>query len=166
MDDLAKIYQAYFHDVYLMYITAYDTVLGSLSDTNVILVSGVKEVYYEKRDGREAELIWSTYERQTDPLESFITLPRLFLNYYLLLAFAAAAILSTAALIARWRGWLFLQGIFLRLMFLPLCYFSAHFFIMFDSAVTYTAQRDFLFIWATAAMLYIASLCVLALRRR
>lgn len=111
--------------------------------------------------GEENQLIWSK-EGWEPPEGGVSTLPRLTLNYYLLIAGGAALLLGICWLIFRKaKAGPVLAGAF----FLPVSYMAAHFLIKGSNSATCTLPRDLLFIALTALALYGVCLGVLSIAR-
>lgn len=152
-----------------LYIYAYDTLYDTLCGKKTMVTISqrqwpegvpVTRVYYQQNDGSENVLVWGpeTGERQ-------ITLPRLVLGYYLLMAAGAALVLAIAWLCMR-RRFPRAGRVLARLCFAPACYIAAHVCVLAFHTVSYSAQRDCIFIWCIWAALYAACLSALRLMRR
>lgn len=94
----------------------------------------VEVVYYSSASGFPDRLV---YGQPLHGEEGRITLPRLALNYYLLLAGGLLLVLGAMALIRRRSpGWR-------RLALVPLAYILSHFLVLGGSSSTYAILRDF-----------------------
>ena len=91
-------------------------------------------------------------------------LPRLFLNYFMLLAAALAALLALLWFVFRKRR---AGGVFMRLFLAPCAYLLGHLFIMGFSAESFFPLRDLAFICVEAAAVFaLLELCASALSAR
>lgn len=150
-----------------LYVYSYDTLYDTTIGKKAMITMGswpdtppVTRVYYQQNNGQENVLVWGpeTGERQ-------ISLPRLALGYYLLLAAAAALALMVAWLFAR-RRFPRTGRVLAKLFCAPVCYVAAHISILQLDTITYSMQRDCVFIWCMWALLYAACLCALRLRKK
>lgn len=108
-------------------------------------------IYYVQNNGQEDVLI---YGEGTDG--GTVTLPRLVLGYYLLLAIGVFLVLVVVLLLVRKqpraRRWV------VRGLLLPVCYVAGHLIVMGPATLSYTATRDFILIVAIGALLYCGAL--------
>ncbi len=118
---------------------------------SVTIQKGVDEeisVYYTSNDGREDVCVYG------EPITSggVVTLPRLVLRYYFLLA-----VMGVIALLI---VWLFVRrkakgkAVIETILFYPISYCIAHVIIAGHRPSSYAAQRDFLFIVFTSILIY------------
>ena len=121
------------------------------SAQSVTLQKGVDEeisVYYTSNDGHEDVCIYG------EPLTSggVITLPRLVLRYYFLLAVMSAIVLFIVWLFVRRKA----KGkaVIETILFYPISYCIAHVIIAGHRPSTYAAQRDFMFIVFLSILIY------------
>lgn len=118
----------------------------------------VSSVYYYQTDGSADMLI---YGRNQVPNGGVITLPRLVLGYYLMVALISCILFALLLLIfyrnKKARYWL------VRIVAVPASYIIGHFCIRGSHSSTYTALRDFIAILAIGVPLYIVFLLALAL---
>lgn len=155
----------------ILYLYAYDTLYDTLTGKSVTAIfhpdmqpemQRITQVYYQQPDGQENILLWG---EETD--ERQITLPRLYLGYYFTLAVVLALVLGVVFLLALLRqkrtGRSKAAAIIKRLFLAPVCYIAAHLAILQFNSASYSAQRDFLFVWCLWALLYAACLCALSL---
>ena len=139
--------------------TDMDALTGSGQTVAVFSLDDISAVYYCV-PGEENQLIWS--KEGWEPEGGVFTLPRLTLNYYLLIAGGAAILLGVCWLVFRkTKAGPVLAGAF----FLPVSYIAAHFLIKGPNSATYTLSRDLLFLILTALALYGACLAVLSMAR-
>lgn len=93
----------------------------------------VEAVYYSSASGFPDRMI---YGQPLNGEEGRITLPRLALNYYLLLAVGLLLVLGAMALVRRRSsGWR-------RLALVPLAYILSHYLVLGGSSSTYAILRD------------------------
>lgn len=152
------------------FIEAWDTVLDSRlhwrGTQSVTIVPASEEdfhIYYAQNiSGSEADVLLYGKGLNTD--YGVVTLPRLALGYYLILAALLAVILALALLIFRkkraTRIWLE------RILLLPVSYMLGHLCIKGFSTMSYSMQRDFSLITLVGLLIYGALLCVLSLYQR
>lgn len=104
-------------------------------------------IYYVQNNGQADVLI---YGEGTDG--GTVTLPRLVLGYYLLVAIVVFLVLLVVLLVVRKqpraRRWV------VRGLLLPVCYVAGHLIVMGPATLSYTATRDFILIVAIGALLY------------
>lgn len=110
-------------------------------------------IYYVQNNGQEDVLI---YGQGMDG--GTMTLPRLVLGYYLLLAIGVCLLLFLLLLVVRKqpraRRWV------ARGLPLPVCYVAGHLIVMGPATHSYTATRDFILIVAIGTLLYCMTLLV------
>lgn len=118
------------------------------------------QIYYAQNDGSEDVLI---YGQGADPDEGTVTLPRLILLPYFMVALLcfAGLLAVRAALRGREAVTLWLD----RLLPLPAAYMLAHLFTKGFSFKTYSPQRDLCFIVLAAMLLYCGTLAVISFYR-
>lgn len=115
-------------------------------------------VMYSPNDGNEAVRLYG------DMLNSgMITMPRLVLNYYLIIGLAVFAALGIAWLLLykkpnarKWVG---------RIALYPLSYIVSHFIVVGAEAVSYSALRDFYLIVFISILLYASALLLINVLR-
>lgn len=78
-------------------------------------------------------------------------LPRLTLNYYMMIAAALAALSGILWLVWHRKKW---SWVVRQIFFAPLSYILAHLFVMGFRSISFSITRDFRFILLTAAALY------------
>lgn len=120
----------------------------------------VASVYYYQTDGSEDILI---YGKDINPGGGIITLPRLFLSYYSLIAIVLATICGSIMLLFR-RNREVIKFI-MKLFFLPVSYLLGQLIIKGFTTSSYTATRDFYAILLIMIPLYIAFLAAVNLIR-
>lgn len=126
-------------------VSLYDTVWSKFFDSDkekTVTVNPdgkeVKTIYYVSNGEQEDKVIYGT-----DPVTNggVLTLPRLFLNYYLLLAVFATLILLMFYLILRKKEKV--KAIITKTLFAPVSYILSHIMITGWDATSYSASRDF-----------------------
>ncbi len=136
-----------------MYIDPFkDFILNPNGET----VSGV---YFSSNDGSEDILI---YGKDPNPGGKRITLPRLFLSYYALLAAFLAAIAGTAMFF--FRNHQRIKSIIYKFFALPAAYLLGHLCIKGSSFLSYSASRDFFAILLAMLPIYCIMLMIEKLR--
>ncbi len=137
-------------------ISLYHTVWNRLFDTTrkqIITVNpdgeAVKTIYYVSNGGQEDKVIYGQ-----NPIEhgGVITLPRLFLNYYLLIAAFTALVLTVLLLIFRKRQKS--KAVIAAILFVPVSYLVSHLLITGFDATSYSATRDFYLILLLVIPIY------------
>lgn len=107
------------------------------------------QVYYAQNDGSEDVLIYGSYKNTN---EGTVTLPRLILMLYFLLALFVFVVLIALRFLLRKKEtvtiWID------RVILFPLAYIMAHFCTKGISFETYSSQRDFCIIIFVAILLY------------
>ncbi len=132
-----------------IWTTAWSRIFPGSTNTITIPVSGPDAlIYYVQGNGAEDVCIWG----QTDHASGTITLPRLVLGYYLLLAAAMLIACLTVRPLLRRRfpaaaAWLRHPAL------LSGCYIAAHLFVCGFQTISYSAARDFLLIILIAILL-------------
>ncbi len=121
------------------------------SAQSVTIQKGVDEeisVYYTSNDGHEDVCIYG------EPITSggVVTLPRLVLGYYFVLAVVCAAVLLVIWFFVRrkTKG----KAVIETILFYPISYCIAHIIIAGHRPSSYAAQRDFLFIVFVSILIY------------
>lgn len=121
------------------------------SAQSVTIQKGVDEeisVYYTSNDGHEDVCIYG------EPITSggVVTLPRLVLGYYFVLAVVCAAVLLVIWFLVRrkTKG----KAVIETILFYPISYCIAHIIIAGHRPSIYAAQRDFLFIVFVSILIY------------
>lgn len=148
---------------YVYHITAWNSVLNRIfnkSKTGNIILNpngeNVAAVYYCQADGNEDILI---YGKDLYPNGGIVTLPRLFLTHYALIAAAFALICALIMIIMRRSKKVF--SFATKIFFLPVSYLISHLALKGFTASSFTATRDFFAILLVTIPLYIASLSLL-----
>ncbi len=146
-------------------ISAYTTLLDRLNPpcvrfytATIIEPSSKFSVYYAQNQSQSGTLAEDVliYGEDLMPGGGMITLPRLTLGYYALIAAALFGLLVLAALLfRRAKRWL------IRLSLLPLSYIIGHLCIKGLSATTYTLQRDLALILLVALLVFTGAALVL-----
>ena len=120
-------------------------------EQSVTIQKGADEeisVYYTSNDGREDVCVYG------EPITSggVITLPRLVLRYYFLLAVMSVIVLFIVWLFVRRKA----KGkaVIETILFYPISYCIAHVIIAGHRPSSYAAQRDFLFIVFASILIY------------
>jgi hypothetical protein len=121
----------------------------------------VISVYYYHTNESEDILM---YGKDINPSGGVVTLPRLFLTYYSLMAIAFAAICGLIMLILRRNKNVF--DIMLKIFLLPVSYLLGQLIIKGFATSSYTAIRDFFAILLVMIPLYIAFLTAINLIRQ
>lgn len=132
------------------------------SNTNNTILNpkgeSVASVYYYQTDESDDILM---YGHDTNPGGGVVTLPRLFLTYYSLIAIVFASICGLIMIIVHRSKTVY--NIFLNILFLPISYLLGHLIIKGFASSSYTATRDFYAILLVMIPLYIAFLMILYL---
>lgn len=131
-------------------------------EQSVTILKGADEeisVYYTSNDGREDVCVYG------EPITSggVITLPRLVLRYYFLLAVMSVIVLFIVWLFVRRKA----KGkaVIETILFYPISYCIAHVIIAGHRPSSYAAQRDFLFIVFASILIYGGVLLVRSIYR-
>lgn len=153
---------------YIYHITTWNSIwnrsIKKSNINNVILNPDgehVVSVYYYQADGSEDILI---YGKDINPSGGVITLPRLFLSYYLLIAVGFAVICGLIMLISHRNKKVF--DFSTKVFFLPVSYILGHLIIKGFTASSYNATRDLYAIILVMMPLYIAILAAANLIRQ
>ena len=135
-------------------IIAWDSVWNQWfkkSEPQVVVLNpdgnNVERVYYYQANGEEDVLIYGQHSSG-----GVITLPRLVLKYYLVLAFVGAIICGLCTLLTRKNKKV--RKVMINIMFIPVAYIVASFCIMINRPVTYFAAHDFFLIILLAMPIY------------
>lgn len=139
------------------------TIRKSNVNTTILNPNGenVVSVYYYQTDGSEDKLV---YGKDITPNGGVITLPRLFLSSYALMAIGFSAVCGIIMLLFRRNKRVL--GVSLKIFFLPICYLVSHLMIKGFSTSSYTATRDFFAILLLMIPLYIAVITAVNLTRQ
>ena len=155
-------------DGIVYYINTWDSIWNrniiKKSVNNIVLNPEGEEVaavYYYNADGSEDILI---YGKDINPSGGVITLPRLFLSYYLLIAVGFAVICGLIMLISHRNKKVF--DFSTKVFFLPVSYILGHLIIKGFTASSYNATRDLYAIILVMMPLYIAILAAANLIRQ
>lgn len=108
-------------------------------------------IYYMQNNGREDILI---YGPGVEGVQHQITLPRLFLNYYVLIAAVFFIVIGIVYLVMRIRHkhYLWVE----RVLLAPSSYLLAHILIMRGSGLTYQPLKDLTLIILTGIFIYLS----------
>lgn len=143
---------------YVYHITTWNSIWNrniKKSNTNNTILNpngeNVVSVYYYQTDGSEDILM---YGNDINPDGGIITLPRLFLSYYALIAIVFATTFGLIMLIL-YRNKKVLNFT-MKVFFLPVSYLLGHLIIKGFTTSSYTATRDFYAILLVMIPLYIA----------
>ena len=137
-------------------ISVYNTVWSELFDTmqrQVITVNPngeeVNTIYYVTNGGQEDKVIYGD-----NPITNggVMTLPRLFLNYYIAVAFLIAVVLTLLLLLFRKKQKI--KTIIVEILFAPISYIVSHIMITGFNATSYSATRDFYLILLLVIPIY------------
>ena len=137
-------------------ISVYNTVWSELFDTmqrQVITVNPNREevntIYYVTNGGQEDKVIYGD-----NPITNggVMTLPRLFLNYYIAVAFLIAVVLTLLLLLFRKKQKI--RTIIVEILFAPISYIVSHIMITGFNATSYSATRDFYLILLLVIPIY------------
>jgi hypothetical protein len=152
---------------YVYHITTWDSIWNrniEISRTNNTILNpndeNVAAVYYYLTDGSEDILI---YGKDNNPGGGIVTLPRLFLSYYSLIAMILAAICGL--IMALFRSNIKVINLTMKILFLPVSYLLGQLIIKGFTTSSYTATRDFYAILLIGFPLYIAFLAAVHLIR-
>ncbi len=153
---------------YVYHITTWNSIWNrniKKSNTNNTILNpndeNVVSVYYYHTDGSEDILM---YGKDINPTGGIVTLPRLFLSYYVLIAIVFAATCGLIMLIL-YRNKKVLSFT-MKVFFLPVSYLLGHLIIKGITTSSYTATRDFYAILLVMIPLYIAFLMAVNLIRQ
>lgn len=141
--------------------TIWDRSFADRGEQNMIIDPGSQadlRIYYVQNNGEEDVLI---YGRSPDENAGVVTLPRLILTQYFILALFALIVLSAVRFFARRREgfkvWLD------RILPFPVSYMAAHLCTKGLSFQSCSAQRDFGVMILITVLLYCAALCGISL---
>lgn len=130
---------------YVYHITAWDSIWNRNTNkahgTYAVLNPNserVESVYYYLTDGSDDILI---YGKNQNPGGGVITLPRLFLAYYLLVALILAIICGVIMILFGYNKKV--MNVTTKVLFLPISYITGHFLIKGFPTSSYTPTRDF-----------------------
>jgi hypothetical protein len=150
---------------YVYHITTWDNIWNQKikeSHTRNIILNANNEnvvaVYYYQTNHEDDILI---YGKDIIPNGGVVTLPRLFLVYYLTIALASIAFCVLLMILFRRNEKLF--NLAKKLLFLPVAYLIGHLIIKGFNTVSYSATRDFYAILLITIPLYIAFLIAINL---
>lgn len=153
---------------YVYHITTWNSIWNrnikkSNANNTILNPNGenVVSVYYYQTDGSEDILM---YGKNINPGGGIITLPRLFLSYYSLIAIIFATIGGLIMLILHRNKKVF--NFTIILFFLPVSYLLGHLIIKGFTTSSYTATRDFYAILLVMIPMYIAFLTAVNLIRK
>jgi len=145
---------------YVYHITTWNSIWNRIikkSNTNNTILNpndeNVVSVYYYHTDGSEDILM---YGKDINPNGGIVTLPRLFLSYYALIAIVFAATCGLIMLILNRNKKVL--NFTMKVFFLPVSYLLGHLIIKGFTTSSYTATRDFYAILLVVIPLYIAFL--------
>lgn len=143
---------------YVYHITTWNSIWNrniKKSNTNNTILNpngeNVVSVYYYQTDGSEDILM---YGKDINPNGGIITLPRLFLSYYSLIAIVFATTCGLIMLILYHNKKVL--NFTMKVFFLPVSYLLGHLIIKGFTTSSYTATRDFYAILLVMIPLYIA----------
>ncbi len=153
---------------YVYHITTWDSIWNrnikkSNANNTILNPNGenVVSVYYYHTDGSQDILM---YGKDINPNGGIVTLPRLFLSYYALIAIVFAATCGLIMLIL-YRNKKVLNFT-MKVFFLPVSYLLGHLIIKGFTTSSYAATRDFYAILLVMIPLYIAFLMAVNLIRQ
>ena len=136
--------------------TTWDLYLSDRGRQNMVIPSGKEteiQIYYAQNNGSEDVLIHGSDEHAR---ENGVTLPRLILMPYFILAVLVLAILAMIRLLLRNKPAAVARTD--RMILLPVSYIAAHLCIKGIRFTTYSSQRDVCMILLAAMLLYFAML--------
>lgn len=153
---------------YVYHITTWNSIwnrsIKTSNENNTILNpngENVFSVYYYQTNGSEDILM---YGKDINPSGGVVTLPRLFLTYYSLIAIVFATICGLIMLILHRNKKLL--NIMLKFIFLPVSYLLGQLIIKGFTTSSYTAIRDFYAILLVMIPIYIAFISAINLIRQ
>ncbi|SHJ73410.1 Putative zinc-finger [Hathewaya proteolytica DSM 3090] len=111
------------------------------------------QIFYAQNDGSEDVLIYGVNENAG---ENTVTLPRLILMPYFILAFLAFVVLAMARFLLKNKSVIIVW--IDRTILFPISYMAAHLCIKGIDFTTYSSQRDFCIIMLVAIVFYFAML--------
>lgn len=151
--DIEKYYE---NNGYVYDITTWESIwsrnFGRNDVTSMVLNAGgenVASVYYYHTDGSLNTLI---YGRDQNPGGGIMSLPRLALAYYLIIAIGVMAI--CVMVIGMFRKNKSVKNIIIKIMFLPISYILGHIIIKGFTTYSYFMERDFLAIILVMSGIY------------
>lgn len=137
-------------------ISLYNTIWNKLFDTmqkQLITVNPngeeVNTIYYVSNGGQEDKVI---YGENLIADGGVMTLPRLFLNYYIAIVIFIAFVLTVLLLLFRKKQKI--KKIIVEILFAPISYIVSHIMITGFNATSYSATRDFYLILLLSIPLY------------
>lgn len=150
---------------YIYHITTWDNIwnqrINVSRGNNTVLNTNdenVVAVYYYQTNHEDDILI---YGKDIVPNGGVVTLPRLFLVYYLIIAIASIAFCVLMMILFRRNEKVF--SLAMKLLFLPVSYLIGHLIIKGFKTVSYAATRDFYAILLITIPLFIAFLIAINL---
>ncbi|HBN84495.1 MAG TPA: hypothetical protein DDZ89_11685, partial [Clostridiales bacterium] len=160
--DISK-YQSDEYDGYVVHMTTWDSVWNRIfgrSRVNSVVLNpdgeAVTAVYYYQTDSQVDRLI---YGFDINPSGGILTLPRLVLSYYFLLALGFAGFCALLVFIFRKNE--IARNLLTKVLLVPISYLLAHLLIKGFDSTSYLALRDFLAILLITIPLYIAFLAAM-----
>ena len=136
--------------------TTWDLYSANRGKQNMVISSDTKnkiQIFYAQNDGSEDVLI---YGLNVNADEDILTLPRLILMPYFLLAFVTFAILAIVRFLLRNKSVIIVW--IDRTILIPISYMTAHLCTKGINFTTYSSQRDFCIIILVAILFYLAML--------
>lgn len=136
-----------------IYNTAWNKIIGATKSQTITVNPNnekVNTIYYVSNGGLEDKVI---YGRNPIHNGGVMTLPRLFLNYYIILDILIAFILVVFFLIFRKKEKV--KDIIVKLLFVPVSYFISHVMVTGFNATSYSATRDFYLIFLLVIPIYL-----------
>lgn len=135
-----------------VYNTAWNEIIGATKSQTITVNPNNEEVntiYYVSNGGEEDKVIYGK-----NPISNggVITLPRLFLNYYITLDMLITFVLVVFFLIFRKKEKV--KAIIVKILFIPVSYFVSHVMITGFKATSYSATRDFYLILLLVIPIY------------
>ena len=135
-----------------IYNTAWNEIIGTAKSQTITVNPNNEEVntiYYVSNGGQEDKVIYGK-----NPISNggVITLPRLFLNYYIAIDMLIAFIFIVLLLIFRKKEKV--KAIIVKLLFVSASYFVSHVMITGFNAASYSATRDFYLILLLVIPIY------------
>lgn len=135
-----------------IYNTELNEIIGTTKSQTITVNPNNEEVntiYYVSNGGQEDKVIYGK-----NPISNggVMTLPRLFLNYYITLDMLIAFVLVVFFLIFRKKEKV--KAIIVKILFVPVSYFVSHVMITGFNATSYSATRDFYLILLLVIPIY------------
>ena len=124
-----------------IYHTAWNEITGATKSQTITVNPNHEEVstiYYVSNGGQEDQVI---YGKNPNSNGGVITLPRLFLNYYMTIDIVLILALVVCLLIFRRREKV--RVVIVKILLAPVSYFISHVMITGFNATSYAATRDF-----------------------